>query len=72
MHWGIQRIAKTFDTVNHSILINNLYHIGIRGVRLDLTKSYLTDRKELVGINDGLSKYVNSKTEIPRGTALGP
>ena len=39
---------KAFDTVDHSILIGKLEHLGIRGLPLELIKSYLSNRKQYV------------------------
>ena len=45
-------IKKTFDAVNHDILIQKLEHYGIRGIANDLLKSYLRYRKQFVTLND--------------------
>ena len=37
-------LAKSFDTVDHKILLDKLYCIGMRGQALDLLSSYLIDR----------------------------
>ena len=41
-------LQKAFDTVNHNILLMKLENHGIRGITLDLFKSYLSDRKQYV------------------------
>ena len=37
-------LAKAFDTVDHSFLLNKLYQYGIRETQFDLIKTYLSDR----------------------------
>ena len=39
---------KAFDTVDHSILLAKMEHLGIRGLPLELIKSYLSDRMQYV------------------------
>ena len=39
---------KAFDTVDHSILVGKLEHLGIRGLPLELMKSYLSNRRQYV------------------------
>lgn len=42
-------LAKVFDTVNHRILIEKLW---TRGITLNLLKSYLENRKQIVILNN--------------------
>ena len=49
-------IKKAFDTVDHDILINKLEHYGIRGTANDLLKSYLSQRKQSIVIDEQSSK----------------
>ena len=37
--------SKTFDTINHEILMSKLQHNGIRDVILSWFKSYLSNRE---------------------------
>ena len=41
-------LAKTFDTVDHRILLSKLYRYGIRGGPLELLRDYLSDRPHRV------------------------
>lgn len=69
-------LSKAFDTVNHKILLNKLYHYGIRGVCHDWFKDYLTDRKHKVKIQKDdkitYSNFNSISTGVPQGSVLGP
>ena len=64
--------AKAFDTVDHTILTNKLAHYGIRGNTLQLIKSYLTEREQMVQIGDSSSKMAQITHGVPQGSILGP
>lgn len=65
-------LSKAFDTVNHSILLSTLENIGIRGNANKLLKSYLTDRKQMVRIQNEKSSEEIIQCGVPQGTVLGP
>lgn len=74
-------LSKAFDSVSHSRLLNKLESIGIRGVPLQLFKSYLENRTQIVQLpyvdSDGCVQYADStefkiKTGVPQGSVLGP
>ncbi len=45
-------LSKSFDTLNHEILLQKLKYYGITGIALNLMKSYITNRKQFVIIDD--------------------
>ena len=44
-------LGKAFDSVGHQILLQKLYHYGIRGLAHNWFQSYLFNRQELVFIS---------------------
>lgn len=65
-------LQKAFDTVNHSILLQRLNSCGIRGIALSLLSSYLSNRSQVVKMNNNISQSINVTIGVPQGTILGP
>ena len=65
-------LRKTFDTVSHNILLQKLYHYGIRGPAHKLIESYLTSRKQFVSIDSVNSSAQSINIGVPQGSILGP
>ena len=57
---------------NHQILIDKLEHYGIRGIALEVFKSYLRNRKQYVNIDNCKSKTLQMSHGVPQGSVLGP
>ena len=63
---------KTFDLVDHSILIDKLLLYKCKGSDLNLFSSYLQSRQQVIDSGQGLSKPADIKTGVPQGSILGP
>lgn len=65
-------LRKAFDLVDHEILIHKLklYHFSDRSI--NLFKSYLTNRKQSVIINNIYSEKLSMQSGVPQGSILGP
>jgi len=70
-------IHKTFDCVNHEILLAKLETCGISGSSKKLIQSYMKDRYQRVVISNDTNINSNSswtlvKHGVPQGPVLGP
>ena len=65
-------LSKAFDTIDHDILLQKLYHYGFRWVSNEWFTSYLSNRKQMVSYNSTLSSIESVKCGVPQGSILGP
>ena len=66
-------LCKTFDTIDHAILLKKLENYRIRDTNLACFRSCLTNRKQYIQItNDSKSDLRNTACGVPQGTILGP
>ena len=74
LHTGtiLTDLQKAFDTINHEILIKKMECLGFsKGVTLWF-KSYLSNRKFKVNLNQIFSEPGNLLCGVPQGSILGP
>jgi hypothetical protein len=64
--------SDAFDTVNHEILIEKLNYYGIRGLPSKWFTSYLSDRQQIVKINNISYDPSTISCGVPQGSVLGP
>ncbi|CAI6343324.1 unnamed protein product [Macrosiphum euphorbiae] len=64
--------SKAFDTVPHNLLINELDRIGIGDSLLSLFRSYLSNRKQFVKLNEVSSGLSDVTSGVPQGGHLSP
>ena len=65
-------IAKAFDSVTHSKLLNVLLSYGIDGKVLDWINCFLYNRVQSVCINSCYSNSLPVHSGVPQGSVLGP
>ena len=65
-------LRKAFDVVRHDILLDKLFHYGIRGVTLNWFRNYLFNRQHYVGIKNSASSLKPITIGVPQGSILGP
>ena len=65
-------LTKAFDTINHKILFHKLESFGLTGPPLQFIKGYLTNRFQVVQVNNNLSSAKPINRGVPQGSILGP
>ena len=65
-------IKKAFDSLDRNILLQKLYHYGIRGPAYDWFKDYLSDRQQFTVMGDVKSSTSYIDYGVPQGSILGP
>jgi len=65
-------VAKAFDSIDYSMLIDKLRKIGLKDNILGLFKSYITNRKQFVSSDGFNSNLLNTISGVPQGSLLGP
>lgn len=65
-------LSKAFDSVNHKILLQKLWRVGVRGQPYKLLESYINDRKQLVTWEQDISEWKTIEMGVPQGSVLGP
>lgn len=65
-------VAKAFDTVNHDVLLSKLQRIGFRGPFYSLIKSFLSNRTQVVCVDNIRSALACLTSGVPQGSILSP
>ena len=65
-------LQKTFDTVDHGILLSKRNHYGVRGASYQWFKSYLTSTQQYTTIAHLKSDLCSINYGVPQGSVLGP
>lgn len=65
-------LSKAFDTIDHQKLLLKLEHYGIRGVCLNLIRSYLSERSQYTDFQNTHSDKLSIEFGVPQGSVLGP
>ena len=65
-------LQKAFDTIDHDVLLQNLYAIGFSKHAVSLFQSYLSNRSFLVNLGNNFSQPASVSCGVPQGSILGP
>ena len=64
--------AKAFDKVPFEVLLRKLRLFGLDENFLHLINSYLSDRQQIVIVQNQMSRQLPVLSDVPQGSVLGP
>lgn len=59
-------ITKAFDSISHSVLIDKMSDLGIRGLCSEWC--YMGNRKQIVKITNDYSDMIKTSSGVPQGS----
>ena len=65
-------LRKAFDTLDHGILLDKLYHMGFRGPSHQYLSSFISGRKQFMEKDGIRSNELAINKGVPQGSILGP
>ena len=65
-------LSKTFDVIQHDLLLAKLKAYGVGEGSCALLKDYLSGRQQRVKIGDTFSNWAATRRGVPQGSVLGP
>lgn len=65
-------LKRAFDTVDHQVLLSKLSHFNFSTEAIQWFRSYLSNRKQCVVVNNVKSFYLSCSVGVPQGSILGP
>ena len=65
-------VSKAFGSINRGLLLSKLRKIGVSNSAHKWFKNYLSDRSQVVKIEDTTSKALPLEFGVPQGSILGP
>ena len=68
----LKDLSKSFDCLNHDLLIAKLNAYGFSLPALRLIHDYLLNRKQRTRVNNSYSTWVEIVFGVPQGSILGP
>ena len=64
-------VSAYYDSIPHCLLIAKLSAYGVKQESLELVKSYLSERKQRVKINNEYSDWKLLERGVPQGVTYG-